>query len=126
MLNIIYNEDTSQSLYTSTLYFIYLSLCDDKFFSCTGIRIPESGKFFLWNPESWALESGIQCKEWGITLTIGIPNPGPTDKDWNPQHGRESRIQDCLEFPYMVQVNTDVKQKEMQTRCQQRTKSLKK
>jgi hypothetical protein len=26
----------------------------------------------LWNPESWALESGIQLKESGIPLTIEI------------------------------------------------------
>ena len=67
-----------------SVYFIYLSLCDDKFSPCTGFRIPESGKFFSWNSQSWALESEIHRKEWGITLTIGIPNPSPTDKDWNP------------------------------------------
>ena len=42
------------------------------------------GNFCLWNPESWALESGIQLKESGIPLTIGIQNPSSTDKDWNP------------------------------------------
>ena len=26
----------------------------------------------MWNPESWALESGVQLKESGITLVIGI------------------------------------------------------
>ena len=31
VLNIIYNEDTSQSLYTDTLYFIHLSSCDDNY-----------------------------------------------------------------------------------------------
>ena len=31
--NIIYKEDTSQSLYTNTLYFMYLSSCDGKY-SC--------------------------------------------------------------------------------------------
>ena len=31
VLNFIYKEDTSQSLYTNTLYFIYLSSCDDKY-----------------------------------------------------------------------------------------------
>ena len=30
------------------------------FAPCKGIRIPESGIFCSWNPESWALESGIQ------------------------------------------------------------------
>ena len=34
--------------------------------------------------ESWALESGIQLKESGISLTIGIQNPGSNDKYWNP------------------------------------------
>ena len=38
----------------------------------------------LWNPESWVLESGIQLKESGIPLTIGIQNPSATDKYWNP------------------------------------------
>ena len=43
----------------------------------------------------------------GILLRIGIQNPwSSTDKDWNPVlgsgvHGVESRIQDCLGFPYM-------------------------
>ena len=31
--------------------------------------------FFLWNPESWTLESRIQLREFGIPLTIGIRNP---------------------------------------------------
>ena len=31
VLNIIYKENTSQSLYKITLYFIYLSSCDDKY-----------------------------------------------------------------------------------------------
>ena len=66
-----------------------------------GIRIPESAKFLhlesgileifcLWNPESWALESGIQVWESGIPLTIRIRNPSSTEKDlesskWNPE-----------------------------------------
>ena len=37
-------------------------------FAC-GIRNP--AKFCKWNPESWVLESGIQLKESGISLTIG-------------------------------------------------------
>ena len=39
----------------------------------SGFRNP--GVFCLWNPESWALESGIQHKESGILLKIGIQNP---------------------------------------------------
>jgi len=43
----------------------------------------------FWNPESWALESPIQFKKFGIPPTIGIRNPSSTDKnlepsDWNP------------------------------------------
>jgi len=45
-----------------------------------GIRIAESRKFLL-------VESGIQLKESGIILTIGIQNPSSTDKDWNPVGG---------------------------------------
>ena len=46
-------------------------------------RFRNPGKFCLWNPESWALESGKQPKESGILLTIGIRNPSSTDKDCN-------------------------------------------
>ena len=44
-------------------------------------------KFFCWNPESWALESGIQLKESGIPLTIGMRTPSSSDKDQNPVPG---------------------------------------
>ena len=51
-------------------------------------HVRESGfrnqrNFCLWNPESWALESGIQLKEIGIPLTIGNWNKSSTDKDCN-------------------------------------------
>ena len=39
----------------------------------SGFRNP--GIFCSWNPESWALESGIQHQESGILLKIGIRNP---------------------------------------------------
>ena len=39
----------------------------------------------MWNPESWALESGIQLKESGIALAIG--NQNPSSNDWNPLPG---------------------------------------
>ena len=39
----------------------------------SGFRNP--GIFCFWNPESWALESGIQHCESGILLKIGIRNP---------------------------------------------------
>ena len=46
------------------------------------IRFPKNvDKFSLWNPESWALESGIQLKESGIPLMIGIQNPSSIDKE---------------------------------------------
>ena len=44
-----------------------------------GIR--NLGKICMWNPESWALESGVQLKESGIPLATGIENPSSTDKD---------------------------------------------
>ena len=52
-----------------------------------GVWNPETGKICLWNPESWALESGIQLKESRIPLTIEIQNPSSTDKNWNPVPG---------------------------------------
>ena len=81
-----------------------------------GVRNLESRNFFSWNRESCALEFRIQIK-----------NPDPTI-DWNPEHdpsstdkesgihylylrsgimGVESRIQDCLGFPYMGRTVTD-------------------
>ena len=45
-----------------------------------GILVPESRKILL-------MESGIQLKESGIPLKIGIQNPSSTDKDWNPVPG---------------------------------------
>ena len=64
----------------------------------SGFRNP--GNFFLWNLESWALESGIQLKGYRTLLKIGIQNPNFTNKDQNPVlesgiQGVESRIQDC-------------------------------
>ena len=51
------------------------------------IWITDSGNIFLWNLESWALVSGIQLKESGILLKIGIQNPNFTNKDRNPVPG---------------------------------------
>ena len=59
---------------------------------CKGIPIPESGKVL-------PVESGI--------LGFGNRNASSTDKEFGIQHleseiqGIESRIQDCLGFPYM-------------------------
>ena len=73
------------------------------------IRIPEilacgiwnQGKFCLWSPESWALESAKQLKESGILLTLGI---WESKFHWQKSriHCVESRIQNCLEFPYIA------------------------
>ena len=62
-------------------------------------RFRNLGTFYLWNPESWALESRIQLKESGIPLRIGIRNPSSICKESGLQHlesgihGAESRIQ---------------------------------
>ena len=48
---------------------------------CNEIR--NLGTICMWNPESWALESGVQLKESGIPLATGIENQSSTDKDWN-------------------------------------------
>ena len=55
------------------------------------------------------VESGIQLKESGILLKIGIGNPRSTDKKSGiiPYldcgiHGVESRFQDYLRFPYIL------------------------
>ena len=54
---------------------------------CKGIGIPESGKIMLENPQSWALESGIQLNESEIPRTIGIQILSSTDRDWDPVPG---------------------------------------
>ena len=72
----------------------------------SGFRNP--GNFCLWDPESGRMGFGIQkhLKESGIPLTNGIRNPCSTDKESEIQylesgiHSMESRIQDCLGFPY--------------------------
>ena len=69
-----------------------------------GIRIPESGNYCLWDPESRTLKFGIQLKESGILLTIGIRNPISADRESWIQF-LKFRIQDCLEFPYMGREN---------------------
>ena len=78
-----------------TLYILELSFLKITIIvtPCKGIRIPESGKFWLvesWILEKFVVESGIlgyviQLKE------SGIP-------------GFKSRIQDYVGFPYMMQL----------------------
>ena len=67
----------------------------------------------MWNPESWALWSGIQVKESGIPITrfrlesrIQVP-PTMTAIQYLESgiHIVESKIQDCLGFAYMGQKN---------------------
>ena len=70
--------------------------------------------FCLWNLESWALESGIQLKESGILLRIGIQSKVPIEKTGikcleSGIHGLESRIQDCFGFPNMRRKAAHVK-----------------
>ena len=55
---------------------------------------PEFGNFYLWNAESWALESDMQLKESRIPLRIlGTRNTSSTDKE-SRIRGVESRIQE--------------------------------
>ena len=70
-----------------------------------GMQIPEFGKYFSRNPVSWALESGIQHKESGISLAIVIRNPRSTARESEIQeleseiHDVDSRNPDCTGFP---------------------------
>ena len=43
--------------------------------------IQNLGKFCMWNPASWALESVIQLELSGILQTTGIRNPNSTEKE---------------------------------------------
>ena len=54
----------------------------------------KSGKILLENPESWALESGIQLKE----SRIQVPGTGI--------QYLSSGIQDCLGLPYIGTINS--------------------
>ena len=73
-------------------------------FAC-GIR--NTGNFVCGIRNPGLVESGIQLKESRISLTVAIWNPSSTDKESEIQylksriHDMESRIQDCLAFPYM-------------------------
>ena len=68
------------------------------------LRIPEiSENMFacgIRNPGNFgisALRCGIQLKEFGNPLTVGIYYQKFTEKEYG-NHGVESKIQDCLEF----------------------------
>ena len=99
----------------------------NKILTKASAHVRESGfwnrwNFCLWNLESWALESGIQLKESGILLRIGIQSKVPLEKTGikclektgikcleSGIHGVESRIQDCLGFPNMRRKAAHVK-----------------
>ena len=66
---------------------------------CKEIRIPDPVKFLLVNPESWALESGIQLKESRIQLPVGIWNSSSTDNKSGIQNPQR-RIQNPRTFLY--------------------------
>ena len=55
--------------------------------------------FLLVESGTWTFESGIQLKESGIPLTIGIRNASSSKDKESGIHGVESRIQDSLGFP---------------------------
>ena len=66
-----------------------------------GSPILESGKIYLWIPESWVLKSRHQLQKSSFLLRIRIQNPVIYVK-WSGIHGGESRIQDNLGLPFMV------------------------
>ena len=100
-------EENSFLSLCSWIVFFYSQLSPGK-----GIQIPESGNFIWGNVESWALKSGIQLKDSGISLTIGIRliqvplTKNPESSTQNPAiHSVESRNQDFLGFSYMGRPN---------------------
>ena len=70
------NEDQPASLITS-------KLAQDLF---TPFRVQNPEKFFLWNPESWVLESRIQLKDSRILLTVSIGNSMIFSDIWHKCH----------------------------------------
>ena len=118
-----------QSLSSIVLFTTTLSCSStddyDQHDSCIGVKrlltiyVRESGfrnpwNVCLWNLESWALECGIKLNESGILLRIGIQSNVQLEKTgiWCLEsgiHDVESRIQDCLGFPYMKRKAAHVK-----------------
>ena len=70
------------------------------------IRLRNPGNSCFWNQKSWNFKSVIQLKESRSPLAIGIWNPSFTDKESVIHYlesgirNLESRILDCLVFPY--------------------------
>ena len=93
-------------------------------FTC---EIWNPGKLYLWNLESVKIlleESGVReniaCGIWNLgnffwgirdpPITIGVRNPSSSHKESGIQ-SLDSRIQDCLEFPYIGEISTDTPMK---------------
>ena len=74
---------------------------DSSIWEIIACEIQNPGNSCLCNPESWALQSGLQFKEYRIPLITGIRNPSSIDKETGFQelesgiHCVESRIQNC-------------------------------
>ena len=91
----------------------------NKMLTKASAHVRESGfwnpwNFCLCNLESWVLECGVQLNESGILLRIGVQSKVPLEKTGKKClesgiHGLESRIQDCLGFPYMRRKAAHVK-----------------
>ena len=73
--------------------------------TCKVIRIPESGDLYLWNPESWALESVIELKESEIALTIGIRT---SDSGLHSVDSRSITVLNFLTWPEAWKPNTSL------------------
>ena len=96
------HREESKRLLTevATNSFILVSVQCMKIAHCPAIRNLKSGNLYLWNPESWALESETQFNESGIPLKMESEIQdslvgNPESSSWSPE-GMESRIQDCL------------------------------
>ena len=51
----------------------------------SGFWNPKSRRMFKWNPESWALQSGIQLKESGIQVPLTKTENQESWTAWNPR-----------------------------------------
>ena len=85
----------------------------NKMLTKASAHVRESGfwnpwHFCLWNLESWALECGIKLDESGIQSNFQLEKTGVRCLE-SGIHGVESRIQDCLGFPYMKRKAAHVK-----------------
>ena len=74
------------------------------------IHVRESGKFLPWIPES-----GIQLKESGTQITIGIQNTSSTDKYWNPVPGIQNPRQSWIPLHKAIYQNSNSRNKLSET-----------